>query len=59
MEQPKRQAQNQQNSSPIFQSHTFGLLTFKTPGQHTLAVSLVDGSRDKASLQAIRLSPVQ
>jgi len=51
--------QNQQNSSPIFQSHTFGLLTFKTPGQHTLAVSLVDGSRDKASLQAIRLSPVQ
>ena len=51
--------QNQQNSSPIYQSHTFGLLTFKTPGQHTLAVSLVDGSRDKASLQAIRLSPVQ
>ena len=51
--------QNQQNSSPIYQSHAFGLLTFKTPGQHTLAVSLVDGSRDKASLQAIRLSPVQ
>ena len=51
--------QNQQNSSPIYQSHAFGLLTFKRPGQHTLAVSLVDGSRDKASLQAIRLSPVQ
>jgi alpha-L-fucosidase len=51
--------QNQQNSSPIYQSHAFGLLTFKTPGQHTIAVSLVDGFRDKASLQSIRLSPVQ
>lgn len=51
--------QNQQNSSPIYHSHPFGLLTFKTPGQHTIAVSLVDGPRDKASLQAIRLSPVE
>ena len=51
--------QNQQNSSPIYHSHPFGLLTFKTPGQHTIAVSLVDGPREKASLQAIRLSPVE
>ena len=51
--------QNQQNSSPIYHSHTFGLLTFKTTGRHTIAVSLVDGPADKASLQAIRLSPVE
>ncbi len=51
--------QNQQNSSPIFHFYSFGLLTFKTPGRHTIAVSLVDGPRDKASLQAIRLSPVE
>jgi hypothetical protein len=35
------------------------LLTFKTTGRHTIAVSLVDGPADKASLQAIRLSPVE
>jgi alpha-L-fucosidase len=51
--------QNQQNSSPIYAAHTFGLLTFKTPGPHTIAVSLVDGPRDKASLSAIRLHPVK
>lgn len=51
--------QNQQNSSPIYHFHPFGLLTLKTPGQHTIAVSLVDVPRDKASLQAIRLSPVE
>ena len=51
--------QNQQNSSPIYHSHPFGLLTFKTTGRHTIAVSLIDGPADKASLQAIRLSPVE
>jgi alpha-L-fucosidase len=51
--------QNQQNSSPLYQAHTFGLLTFKTAGRHTIAVSLVDGPRDQASLQAICLRPVE
>ncbi len=51
--------QNQQNSSPIYHSHPFGLLTFKTPGRHTIAVALVDGPRDKASLHALRLSPAE
>jgi alpha-L-fucosidase len=45
--------------SPIYHSHPFGLITFKTPGQHTIAVSLVDGPRDKASLQSIRLSAAE
>ncbi len=47
--------QNQQNSSPVYHSYPFGLLSFKTPGKHTIAVSLVEGLRDKASLHALRL----
>ncbi len=51
--------QNQQNSSPVYHAHPFGLLTFRTAGKHTLTVSLVAGPRDKASLEAIRLSPTE
>ncbi len=51
--------QNQQNSSPIYMAHSFGLLNFKTAGRHTVAVSLVAGPADKASLQAIRLTPAE
>ena len=51
--------QNQQNSSPIYQSHAFGLLTFKQPGRHTISVALVDGDRDKASLQSLRVVPAE
>jgi alpha-L-fucosidase len=51
--------QNQQNSSPIYHEFSFGLLTFKTPGRHTIAVSLVAGPPEKASLQALRLSPAE
>jgi alpha-L-fucosidase len=53
------QLQNQQNSSPIYHNFPFGLLTFKTPGKHTIAVSLVAGPPDKASLHAVRLSPAE
>jgi alpha-L-fucosidase len=53
------QLQNQQNSSPIYHNFPFGLLTFKTPGKHTIAVSLVAGAPDKASLHAVRLSPAE
>lgn len=48
--------QNQQNSSAIYQAHSFGLLPFKKAGRHTISVSLVEGPADKASLQSIRLS---
>jgi alpha-L-fucosidase len=51
--------QNQQNSSPVYHSYPFGLLSFKSPGRHTIAVSLVEGPRDKASLQSIRLTPAE
>ena len=51
--------QNQQTSTPVFHAFPFGLLTFKAPGRRTIAVSLVDGPRDKASLTALRLSPAE
>lgn len=51
--------QNQQNSSPVYHAYPFGLLTFSKPGKHTLAVSFVEGDRNKASLESIRLSPAE
>jgi alpha-L-fucosidase len=51
--------QNQQTSSPVYHAYPFGVLTLKRPGKHTVAVALVDGRRDKASLQSIRLSPTE
>lgn len=51
--------QNQQNSSPVYQAYPFGLLTFNKPGKHTITVSLVDGNREKASLEAVQLSPAE
>ena len=49
--------QNQQNASPVYHAYPFGLLTFNKPGKHTVTVTLVDGTPDKASLESIRLSP--
>jgi alpha-L-fucosidase len=51
--------QNQQNSSPVYHAYPLGLLTFNKPGMHTIAVSLIDGNREKASLEAVRLSPAE
>ncbi len=51
--------QNQQNSSPVYHSYPFGLLTFNRAGKHTLTVSFVEGNREKASLEAMRLSPTE
>jgi alpha-L-fucosidase len=51
--------QNQQNASPVYHTYPMGLLTFCKPGKHTLTVSLVEGNHDKASLEAVRLSPAQ
>jgi alpha-L-fucosidase len=51
--------QNQQNSSPVYHAYPFGLLSFDKPGKHTLAVSLVDGDPEKASLESLHLSPAR
>jgi alpha-L-fucosidase len=50
--------QNQQAASAIYHAQPMGLLTFKTPGKHTLTVTLVEGS-DKTSVEALRLSPAE
>jgi alpha-L-fucosidase len=51
--------QNQQAASSIYHAQPMGLLTFKQPGKHTITVTLVDGKRDKTSLESIRLTPAE
>jgi alpha-L-fucosidase len=51
--------QNQQNSASVYHAYPFGLLSFATAGKHTLTVSLIDGDRAKASLSAVRVSPME
>ena len=51
--------QNNQNSASVYHTYPFGLLSFARAGKHTLTISLVDGMRDKASLSAVRISPVE
>jgi alpha-L-fucosidase len=51
--------QNQQNATAVYEAYPFGLLTFKTPGKHTLTVSLVEGDREKASLHALHARPTE
>jgi len=51
--------QNQQNATAVYQAYPFGLLTFKTPGKHTLTVSLVEGDRKTASLHALQARPAE
>lgn len=53
------QLQNQQNSSAVYHAYPLGVLTFQRPGKHVISVSLVEGDREKASLQAVRLSPAE
>ena len=38
-------------------AYPFSLLTFNKSGRHT--VTLVDGNRDKTSLESFRLSPAE
>lgn len=51
--------QNQQNSASVYHTYPFGRLVFTRPGKHTLTVSLVDGDREKASLSAMRIHPME
>lgn len=51
--------QNRQNGSPVYQTYPFGLLTFKTAGQHTIAVGVADPAKNQASLESIRLIPAE
>jgi len=51
--------QNQQAAASVYHTYPIGLLTFRTPGKHTITVSLLDGERDEASLESVRISPVR
>ncbi|WP_298288886.1 alpha-L-fucosidase [Novosphingobium sp.] len=50
--------QNQQAASVVYHAYPFGVLGFSSPGKKTVRVALVEGDREKTSLQAIRLIPV-
>jgi alpha-L-fucosidase len=51
--------QNQQAATPVYQTYPTGVLAFSKPGKHQLTVALVEGDGAKASLEAIRLTPVR
>jgi alpha-L-fucosidase len=51
--------QNQQAATEKFQYYPMGIVEFKTPGTHTLSVSLVDGDRETSSLEAARIRPTR
>ncbi len=47
--------QNQQSAGPIYQSHGFGLISFKTAGRHKIYVRLKEGDAAASSLESISL----
>ena len=51
--------QNQQAATEKYVYYTMGILEFKTAGKHTVTTSLVDGDFKKASLKALKLTPVK
>ena len=55
----KIMVQNQQAATEKFQYYHMGIIEFKTAGEHTLSVSLVEGNPETSSLEAIRISPIQ
>ena len=50
--------QNQQNSSALYSEYPMGLIEFKTPGKHSVEVTLVEGDAKKSSLQWVSFTPV-
>ena len=50
--------QNEQDSSHIYKFFQIGNLKFDEPGKHTISVSFVNGAIKSASLQSIKLTPI-
>ena len=50
--------QNVQDSSHIYKFFQIGNLKFDEPGKHTISVSFVNGAIKSASLQSIKLTPI-
>jgi len=51
--------QNEQGSASIYNYFPMGLLKFDRSGKHTIKVSLINGSGEKASLHEIRFTPFE
>ena len=50
--------QNQQAATEKYVFYTMGILEFKTPGKHTISVSLVEGNKNSSSLKGLLLKPI-
>ena len=51
--------QNQQAATDKYVYYPMGIVEFKTAGNHTISVSLVEGDAKTSSLKAIKLKPIQ
>ena len=51
--------QNQQAATEKYVYYNMGIIEFKTSGDHTITVSLVDGDRKISSLKALKLTPIK
>lgn len=51
--------QNQQAATEKYAAYQMGILEFKTAGQHTVSVSLVEGDTRTSSLKSITIKPIQ
>jgi len=50
--------QNQQAATEKYQPYVMGILEFKTAGEHTISVSLVEGNPQTSSLKAAVVKPI-
>ena len=51
--------QNQQNASHNYQQFPIGWIKFEKPGRYKISVSCIEGNIESASLQSIRLTPIE
>jgi alpha-L-fucosidase len=51
--------QNQQAATEKYQTYPMGIIEFKKAGRHTIGVSLIEGDRQTASLEAVWVRPVE
>jgi alpha-L-fucosidase len=50
--------QNQQAATEKYQNYPMGIIEFKTAGQHTITVSLLEGDRESTSLESVTVRPI-
>lgn len=51
--------QNQQAATEKYVDYPYGILHFRKPGKHTLAISLVEGDPGLTSLESVTITPVK